>query len=613
MDVRTKDLSGALGAVKKAVSSRPGIPALTGVLLEAEAGRIRATATDLEVSIRTAVDGVCEVDGERWTMLVPFRMLADAVKASTGERFTIEPADGDGKAARINGGGVLRLLPVEDFPTLTEDGEHVATIPTDAVRAVLATVLPGCSRDEARPVLTGVLLELEGGGRVCATSTDSYRLHHAETAGAVVDGKAIVPERALGALVKILGAKATGAVAVYLGEYQARFVLPDGLELTVRSIEGEFPNYRQLMPERGADDGVLRYSVDQLAAVLKQAAPYCRDTCPVRLELNGDVTMTASAPDLGAFRAVVPGAVYEGPEMVVAYNPAYLLGAIGAAGAEMWVRDGLKPAAIGTERDPYGRVALVMPVRLPVPVHYDGDACPAPVATADPEPEAPEVEPTATNPQEYEREEREREAETERQEHGERYDVDPIDHGEPGETEPEPEPEPVDMPEDPPDPCPGCGEEHATGVEGCREPGDVDVPVVRSWAEREPDDLDVPVPARPDVEPEPELRAQAIAEHVEWVAGVRAGGPLRPAEPEPVTVEVSSGAEPWAELATLGDVDGVRVRLVTGPDGDPRVDLRRFVEGKRYQGPTRKGFAIRASAAGILAELLLEAAAASES
>jgi len=534
MDVRTKDLRGAVGAVKKAVSSRPGIPALTGVLLEAGDGRMRATSTDLEVSVRAAVDGVATIEGERWAMLVPFRMLADAARAATGERFTIEPADGDGKAVRVNGGGLLRLLPVEDFPTLAVPEQHVATIPADAVRAVLGAVLPAVSRDPARPIQTGVFLELEASGAVLATSTDSYRLHHAETAGAVVDGKAIVPGRALEALVKILGRKTAGAVAMYEDEHAVRFVLPGGLELTVRSIEGEFPNYRQLMPERGPDDGVLRYSVDDLAAVLKQAAPYCRDTCPVRLELNGEVTMTASAPDLGAFRAVVPGATYEGPELVVAYNPVYLLDAIGAAGPEVRVRDGLKPALIGTRKDPYGRVALVMPVRLPsdVGAHY-----PAPVATAEPEPEE---------------------------------EPEPVDDGEPEPVEHEPDP----------DEWARCAHGHVRG-ERCpecepAEPVGHEEPVDVPEGEPEPDDIDVPVPA---------------------------------AEP---TVEVSSGAEPWAELATLGDVDGVRVRLVTGPDGEPRVDLRRFVDGKRYQGPTRKGFAIRASSAGVLAELLLDAAAASE-
>jgi hypothetical protein len=254
----------------------------------------------------------------------------------------------------------------------------------------------------------------------------------------------------------------------------------------------------------------------------------------------------------------------------------------------------------------------------------------------------------------------------ERQEYGERYDVDPIDHEAPAAPEPDgcthefnaedptddarcvhcgrsrreldnSEPVDIDVPEPEPEPgaCAECGHLHYLGpergygpcpVEGCSCTG-------QAWAE--PDDIDVPVPAREDKVParvcdgcgrtyEPESEGDRgrccicerdarmeAADGPDWrehIAAERYGR----AEPEP-TVEVSSGAEPWSELAILGDVDGVRVRLVTGPDGDPRVDLRRFVEGKRYQGPTRKGFAIRASAAGILAELLLEAAAASES
>ena len=371
MDVGTKDLRTALGAVKRAVSSRPGIPALTGVLLEAGDGRLKLTATDLEVSVKTAVDGVATVDGERWAMLVPCRILHDAVKAWKGERFTVSP-DG-ASSARVNGASSLRLLPAEDFPTLAERGTHVATIQADAVRAVVGCVLPAAARDETRPIIAGVLLELEAGGRVCATATDSYRLHHAETTGAVADEKAIVPARALKALLSILGPKTPGVVAVYRGEYEIRFVVPSGIELVTRTIEGEFPNYRQLMADPSPDDGVLRYDIGEFVTTLEQAASYCReycrDTSPVRLELcDGTVRLSASTPDLGTYVGTVDGAEYEGDAITVAYSPVYLMDALKSAGPEMRVRDGLKPCIVGTLDDPYRRVALVMPVRLPTPI-----------------------------------------------------------------------------------------------------------------------------------------------------------------------------------------------------------------------------------------------------
>jgi len=113
---------------------------------------------------------------------------------------------------------------------------------------------------------------------------------------------------------------------------------------------------------------VLRYDVDELTTVLKQAAPYCSGMSPIRLEFGPEVFASASTQDLGAFRAVVPGAVYEGEDRFAAYAPAYLLDAILAAGPEMRVRDGLKPCIVGTLDDPYRRVVLVMPVQLPTPI-----------------------------------------------------------------------------------------------------------------------------------------------------------------------------------------------------------------------------------------------------
>jgi DNA polymerase-3 subunit beta len=302
-------------------------------------------------------------------MLVPCRILHDAVKAWKGERFTVSP-DG-ASSARVNGASSLRLLPAEDFPTLAERGTHVATIQADAVRAVVGCVLPAAARDETRPIIAGVLLELEAGGRVCATATDSYRLHHAETTGAVADEKAIVPARALKALLSILGPKTPGVVAVYRDEYEIRFVVPSSIELVTRTIEGEFPNYRQLMPDpRAEGTSVLRYDVGSFVTTLEQATPYCPDTCPARLELRDDgaVGVCASAPDLGTFNGVIPGAVYEGEGIVAAYAPLYLMDALKSAGPEMRVRDGLKPCIVGTLDDPYRRVALVMPVRLPTPI-----------------------------------------------------------------------------------------------------------------------------------------------------------------------------------------------------------------------------------------------------
>jgi DNA polymerase-3 subunit beta len=357
-----KATESALRALKAGVSRRPGLPALTGVLLEADGYRASFTSTDLEVSVRADVDAV----GEPARILVPFEAFSTAVR-SAGDTFTIAPNGGTVEVA----GASIRLLPVEDFPKM--DGEGPANVGEldagDLVGAITAAAI-AASKDEARPVLTGVLLEL---GETCRlVSTDSYRLHVIETAGSG-SLRAIVPARALVAVAKVLGRKASGKVAVAGGEdcSDIRFSLPDGTELRSRVIEGEYPNWAQLVPEAGAGDVVMRYELAELEAALKAAGPYC-GTQPVRVEFNqpaaGMVRLSAAQADLGAWVRELEHVEVTGEPVTVAFNPVYFGGAIKAAGAgaTLEVRDGLKPAVVRSEDG--RRTALVMPVRLPVPV-----------------------------------------------------------------------------------------------------------------------------------------------------------------------------------------------------------------------------------------------------
>ena len=352
-----KRTAGALAALKAGVASRPGIPALTGVLVEAGDGRAVLTATDLEVSVRAELDAA----GEPARFLIPFALFADAVKHGAGSEVTI---DADESTARL-GGASVRLLPVDDFPTLTASAPYVGTIDGASFAVGADAAGLAASKDEARPVLTGVLFELAGHlGRMVAT--DSYRLHVAEIDGAG-DFRAIIPARVVKSVRKQLGRKPAGAVTVAGTDDEVRFMLADGLEITSRTIQGEYPNWQQLVPERGIGTGV-RYDRAELEAALKSGAPFCRDTSPIRFELEpvGDVfRMSASSPDLGAWSGQLERVEIWGEPVSVAFNPTYFGGCVAAVGdgGTFELRDGLKPA---TFRSADGkRTALVMPVRQP--------------------------------------------------------------------------------------------------------------------------------------------------------------------------------------------------------------------------------------------------------
>jgi DNA polymerase-3 subunit beta len=357
-------LSDALQTVQRGVSSRPGIPALTGVLLEAEEeGRLTLTTTDLEVSARLAIDVQVSEAG---TALVPARLLGDTVKSLSDAPVEFETDRSQAQLRCAAYEGVLRLLPAEDFPGLQDPGGTRVEANAAAFAETAGQVGRAASRDEARPVLTGVLVEVSREGCVLV-ATDSYRLAVRDlVASADGEARAIVPERALAEAGRAAAADEKGTVEIMVDEAQVSFRI-GGLTLTSRLIEGEFPNYRQLLPE--GHESRLTVSRQQLLDAVRRVGLLARDTTPVRLEFNAlGVRLSSSSPDVGQAVETVE-ARYEGEDLTVAFNPQYLIDGLTATVGEsirLDVRDGLKPGVVHGDGDEY--TYLVMPVRLPAAV-----------------------------------------------------------------------------------------------------------------------------------------------------------------------------------------------------------------------------------------------------
>jgi DNA polymerase-3 subunit beta len=358
------DLSEALQTVQRGVSTRPGIPALTGVLLEAaEGGQLMLTTTDLEVSARLSVDVTLQAPG---TALVPARLLGDVVKSLAAAPVEI---DADSGQARISCGayeGTVRLLPAEDFPSLQPPAGTKVTVEAARFAEAVTQVARAASKDEARPILTGVLLEVSREG-ITLAATDSYRLAVREiTATAEGEAKAIVPERAIAEAGRAAAGEEKGDVELFVEQSQVAFRI-GRLSLTSRLIEGEFPNYRQLLPE--GYESRLTASRQGLLEAVRRVGLMARDSAPVQLSFNAlGVRLSSSSPDLGEAVETVE-ARYEGEDLTVAFNPQYLADGLQVASGEtvrLEVRDGLKPGIVRGDGEEF--TYLVMPVRLPAPV-----------------------------------------------------------------------------------------------------------------------------------------------------------------------------------------------------------------------------------------------------
>lgn len=354
-------LGDALQTVQRGVSTRPGIPALTGVLIEAaDDGTLTLTTTDLEVSARLTIEVQVQEGG---VALVPARLIADTVKSLSDAPVEIEA---DGGQARIRCAayeGALRLLPAEDFPSLQGPGGTRVVVEVGAFGEAVGQAARAASRDEARPVLTGVLVEVNREG-ITLVATDSYRLAVREVvATAAGEARAIVPERAMSEAGRAASGDEKGEVEIHIDEAQVSFRI-GSLSLTSRLIEGEFPNYRQLLPE--AYESRLIVSRQQLVDAVRRVGLLARDTSPVRMEFNAlGVKLSSSSPDLGQAVEAVE-AQYEGDDVTVAFNPQYLIDGLTASTGDtvrVEVRDGLKPGVVRGESDAF--TYLVMPVRLP--------------------------------------------------------------------------------------------------------------------------------------------------------------------------------------------------------------------------------------------------------
>ena len=240
------ELAAALAVVARAVSSRGAVQVLGGIRLQAEDGRLTLAATDMEISLRASIAGDTAGDA---AVVVPGRLLADLVRLLPDESVTLTHEEGEGVVTVVAGSHTSRLnvYSAEDFPRLPSTEVQLHEIDCEALLATIDKVGRAASRDESRPVLTGVLVRFEGDKLVMA-ATDSYRLAVKDTALSAPgpDLDAIIPARALQELARI----AAGVESVQLGLHE-NYVIFSAADvwLTSRRIDGQFPNYKQLLPE----------------------------------------------------------------------------------------------------------------------------------------------------------------------------------------------------------------------------------------------------------------------------------------------------------------------------------------------------------------------------
>ena len=367
------DLMDAVQFASRAISNRATLPVLSGLKIEtSEDGSVSVGATDLELTMLTTFRGGVDEPG---VAIVPGRLLGEMARSLGAGQVSLAAGEGEVEIGSGRGQFRVKALAREDYPALPlEDPSSTSgmeiEINSNALATALSQVVRSASPDESRQVLTGVLWEIEE-GTLNLAATDSYRLavKSLDVRGGPTETRRVVlPARALGELQRALqGGAETVRADVRENLIVFSLARPDDeagrAVIGSRFIEGEFPKYRQLIPE--GYPNALTVSREALLEVVKRVGLLAQNNMPVKLHLGAELEVSAHTPDVGEGQEVID-ASYEGEPFVIAFNPNFLAdgaSAIQGGSVTMEAGDGLKPAIFRSpddERFTY----LLMPVRL---------------------------------------------------------------------------------------------------------------------------------------------------------------------------------------------------------------------------------------------------------
>ena len=355
------ELADRLGIVARGLSARSAVQILSGILLRGDSGEVELAATDMELSVRTSLQASVEGDG---AVVVPGRLLVELVRLLPEAEVVLEHK-AEESVLHVTSGSAeyrLRTYAVEDFPRLPDVATaQLHAIETDPLLETIGRVGRAASRDESRPVLTGILVRFESGKLVMA-ATDSYRLAVKETAlgGDLPELEAIIPARALDEVRRI----AAGSESIELGMLDNHAVFGvNGVWLTTRRIDGQFPNYTQLVPETFEHE--VRMAREELLDVVRRTAVMAQRNSPLRLRFaEGELTISAQTQDVGESRETLPAA-FAGEPLEIGFNAEFLRDGVDSiSGDDLVLKliNPLRPGLIqGADEDYW---YLIMPIRL---------------------------------------------------------------------------------------------------------------------------------------------------------------------------------------------------------------------------------------------------------
>jgi len=358
------NLKKAVSSVERVVSAKTTLPVLNNILVEAKDGKIKVVATDLDVGITYWLRGKVDQDGQT---TMPVKLLSSYLGSTLGGKIQIDEKDSvinveaDGNQATING------VAADEFPAIPQvKGTEVAKTETLIIKDAIERTVFAAAKDMSRPVLTGVLMKFNG-NQLTLVATDSFRLVEQKVNLKTKVAKnmdIIVPAKTLAELARIISDMA-GEVAIIVSENQILFKGED-FEMISRLVEGEYPDYKQVMPKESKSRAVMEVSA--FSSGLRSTGLFSHGSgTGVKIKTNQkdkEVVISASSAEVGSGVSHIPAKI-EGEDTEINFNAKYVSDVLSVVDSQeivLEVGDKLSPGVIKpTNTENY--LYIVMPLR----------------------------------------------------------------------------------------------------------------------------------------------------------------------------------------------------------------------------------------------------------
>ncbi|MFA7252936.1 MAG: DNA polymerase III subunit beta [Patescibacteria group bacterium] len=341
----------ALNQVSRVVGARTTLPVLSNVLLSAKKGKIRLSATDLEVGITTQTVGKIEEEGE---LTLPARLLSDFISNNKDESIEITT---EGMVATLKSShfeATIQGISAEEFPTVPEaPKEYYSSVKRGELADALKKVNLAAANDESRPALAGVFWQFDSGALTLA-ATDSYRLAEKKLIleKNVEKKDIIIPGRTMNEIARLLGAEEVEDVLLAVADNQVTFKVGDIL-IVSRLIEGVFPNYRQIIPT--GYKTTVKAGLSGLQSAVKMSSLFAKDSANNNIKLVVDkvLTVVSSVSQTGSAKSTVDAEI-SGTGLTIAFNARYVLDVLSVIGGDKVIfqfNESSSAALIKSEKD----------------------------------------------------------------------------------------------------------------------------------------------------------------------------------------------------------------------------------------------------------------------